>query len=73
MLKPLSFAVVLPELPQADATTAKELFGARITSNGVEVLSDNSTVVTKDKKASAHFEHTVHVTDNGPEILTKLL
>ena len=39
----------------------------------VEVLADNWTVVTKDKKASAHFEHTVHVTDNGPEILTKLL
>ena len=39
----------------------------------VEVLSDNWTVITKDKKASAHFEHTVHVTDNGPEILTKLL
>ena len=39
----------------------------------VEVLEDKWTVVTKDKKASAHFEHTVHVTDNGPEILTKLL
>ena len=39
----------------------------------VEVLDDQWTVVTKDKKASAHFEHTVHVTDNGPEILTKLL
>ncbi|MBQ4122321.1 type I methionyl aminopeptidase [bacterium] len=39
----------------------------------VIVLDDNWTVVTKDKKASAHFEHTVHVTDNGPEILTKLL
>ena len=39
----------------------------------VEVLDDKWTVVTKDKKASAHFEHTVHVTDNGPEILTKLL
>ena len=39
----------------------------------VEVLEDNWTVVTKDKKPSAHFEHTVHVTDNGPEILTKLL
>ena len=39
----------------------------------VEVLDDNWTVVTKDKKASAHFEHTVHVTDDGPEILTKLL
>ena len=39
----------------------------------VEVLDDNWTVVTKDKKPSAHFEHTVHVTDDGPEILTKLL
>lgn len=39
----------------------------------VEVLEDEWTVVTKDKKASAHFEHTVHVTDNGAEILTKLL
>lgn len=39
----------------------------------VEVLEDQWTVVTKDKKPSAHFEHTVHVTDNGPEILTKLL
>ena len=39
----------------------------------VIVLDDEWTVVTKDKKASAHFEHTVHVTDDGPEILTKLL
>ncbi len=39
----------------------------------VIVLNDNWTVVTKDKKASGHFEHTVHVTDEGPEILTKLL
>jgi len=39
----------------------------------VEVLEDDWTVVTKDKKASAHFEHTVHVTDDGPDILTKLL
>lgn len=39
----------------------------------VSVLEDGWTVVTKDNKPSAHFEHTVHVTDNGPEILTKLL
>ena len=39
----------------------------------VIVLEDNWTVVTKDKQPSGHFEHTVHVTDNGPEILTKLL
>ena len=39
----------------------------------VDVLSDNWTVVTRDKMPSAHFEHTVYVTDNGPDILTKLL
>lgn len=38
----------------------------------VYVLEDNWTVVTKDNKPSAHFEHTIHVTDEGAEILTKL-
>lgn len=38
----------------------------------VEVLSDGWTVVTKDKKASAHFEHTISCTENGPEILTMI-
>ena len=36
------------------------------------VLDDNWTVVTADGKRSAHFEHTVAVTKNGPEILTRL-
>jgi len=36
----------------------------------VRTLSDGWTVVTKDGSASAHFEHTVLTTDNGPEILT---
>lgn len=36
----------------------------------VEVLDDGWTVVTKDKKLSAHFEHTILVTENKPEILT---
>ncbi len=34
-------------------------------------LSDKWTVVTKDRKPSAHFEHTVAITGNGPLILTK--
>lgn len=34
-------------------------------------LDDGWTVVTKDHKPSAHFEHTVAVTDDGPLILTK--
>ena len=42
-------------------------------SDDVDVLSDQWTVVTRDKMPSAHFEHTVCVTDNGPDILTKLL
>lgn len=36
----------------------------------VRILSDGWTVVTDDGKPSAHFEHTVAVTENGPEILT---
>ena len=35
------------------------------------VLDDQWTVVTEDGGLSAHFEHTVAVTENGPEILTR--
>lgn len=38
----------------------------------VMTLTDNWTVVTKDKSLSAHFEHTIVVTEGNPEILTKL-
>jgi methionyl aminopeptidase len=38
----------------------------------VRVLEDGWTVVTADGKPSAHFEHTIAVTPNGPEILTKV-
>lgn len=38
----------------------------------VHTLEDDWTVVTNDGKPSAHFEHTIHVTDGEPEILTKL-
>jgi methionyl aminopeptidase len=33
-------------------------------------LSDGWSVVTADGSLSAHFEHTIVVTDNGPEVLT---
>jgi methionyl aminopeptidase len=36
-----------------------------------EVLADGWTAVTKDKALSAHFEHTVAVTDSEPQILTR--
>jgi methionyl aminopeptidase len=37
---------------------------------GVRTLPDRWTVVTADRKVSAHFEHTVAVTAAGPRILT---
>jgi methionyl aminopeptidase len=37
----------------------------------VEVLEDDWTAVTRDGKLSAHFEHTILVTEHGPEILTR--
>lgn len=36
----------------------------------VTVLKDGWTVVTKDGRDSAHFEHTIALTENGPQILT---
>jgi len=39
---------------------------------GVRVLEDGWTAVTVDGKRSAHFEHTIAITENGPEILTCL-
>ena len=38
---------------------------------GVQVLSDGWTAVTSDGAASAHFEHTVAITDDGPWVLTR--
>jgi methionyl aminopeptidase len=35
-----------------------------------EVLADGWTVVTRDGRRSAHFEHTIAVTEHGPEVLT---
>jgi len=38
----------------------------------VRILDDGWTAVATDGKPSAHFEHTVAVTENGPEVLTLL-
>ncbi len=38
----------------------------------VETLADGWTVVTLDGKLSAHFEHTIAITSDGPQILTVL-
>ena len=41
-------------------------------SSGVETLRNNWTVVTCDHKPSAHFEHTITVTNKEPEILSMI-
>lgn len=37
----------------------------------VEVLADRWTVVTRDRMLSAHFEHTIALTVDGPKVLTR--
>jgi methionyl aminopeptidase len=37
----------------------------------VEVLDDGWTAVTKDRKLSAHFEHSVAITDGAPIVLSR--
>ena len=37
----------------------------------VEVADNDFTIITADDSLSAHFEHTVAITENGPEVLTK--
>jgi len=38
----------------------------------VEILKDNWTAVTKDGSLAAHFEHTIAITSEGPEILSQV-
>jgi methionyl aminopeptidase len=42
-----------------------------VSTDDVRLLKDGYTFVTKDGSLAAHFEHTVLITENGPEILTK--
>jgi len=39
---------------------------------GVRVLADRWTAVTEDGSLAAHFEDTIAITENGPEILTRV-
>jgi methionyl aminopeptidase len=43
-----------------------------IGSHHTRVLSDGWTVVTVDGKPSAHVEHTIAITEDGPEVLTRV-
>lgn len=38
----------------------------------VDVLDDDWTVVTKDRRVSAHYEHTIHIREGSAEILTPM-
>jgi len=38
----------------------------------IKILPNNWTVITIDESLSAHYEHTILITDNQPEILTKM-
>jgi methionyl aminopeptidase len=67
----------VPELRRAGARAAADRgHGARHRADGergqaaVKVLADGWTAVTRDGSLSAHFEHTVAVTADGPWILT---
>ena len=51
--------LVLAIEPMVNAGTAETL-----------LLDDGWTVVTRDGRRSAHFEHTIAVTEHGPEVLT---
>jgi len=41
-----------------------------IGSSEISILDDGWTAITRDGKLSAHFEHTIAILENGPEILT---
>jgi len=56
MLRPGLVIAIEPMVVQGDYDT--------------ETMSNNWTIVTKDKKLSVHFEHTIAIFDDGPEILT---
>lgn len=57
--KKLSVGLTIAIEPMVNVGTAK-----------TRTLSDKWTVVTADGKRSAHFEHTVAITESGPRILT---
>ena len=59
-----------PELCEGLVIALEPMFS--LGSRDIKRLSNGYTFVTRDKSLSAHFEHTVAVTKNGIEVLTKL-
>ena len=72
-------AALDPELRRAGARTAPAAgHGLRDRADGdggrpeVRVLDDEWTAVTADGSLAAHFEHTILITEHGPEVLTRI-
>lgn len=59
-----------PILPKGTVLAIEPMINAG--GSEVEVLRNAWTVVTKDRALSAHFEHTVAIGENGPDVLTVL-
>ncbi|MEB3286090.1 MAG: type I methionyl aminopeptidase [Vampirovibrionales bacterium] len=59
-----------PKLEEGNVLAIEPMFN--LGGDDVYELEDGWTIVTKDHLPSAHFEHTVVITKNGPEILTRL-
>lgn len=59
-----------PELREGMVIAIEPMFS--LGSRDIKRLSNGYTFITRDKSLSAHFEHTVAVTKNGIEVLTKL-
>jgi methionyl aminopeptidase len=69
-----------PQVPNFGAPTDGPLLKAgmvlalepMVNGGGFDVLTkkDGWTVVTRDRTLSAHFEHTVAITEDGPQVLT---
>ena len=54
----------------ANPGMAQGLSKVNVGTEKVVILDDNWTTVTADNKLSAHFEHTISITPDGPLILT---
>ncbi|HEV2007001.1 MAG TPA: type I methionyl aminopeptidase, partial [Candidatus Limnocylindrales bacterium] len=59
-----------PELAPGVCLAIEPMF--TLGTGDAEILDDGWTVVTADGSMAAHFEHTIAVTDHGPEILTTI-
>lgn len=59
-----------PELKPGLVIAIEPMFS--LGSRDIKLLSNDYTFITRDKSLAAHFEHTVAVTKNGIEVLTKL-